>query len=198
MRRPSSRDRFSPTLRLLRLSSSNGGFEPSPPNADEQAPERIAVGRLDLHDVGAPVAEHRRRRRSRHPHADLDDPDAFHRSGHERSLGRRHRATLPAWTSPRSKSAPTAPTARSARITLNRPDKLNPLSTTTLLELVGAAAHFDAAARGEGRGGGRPRPGVQRGRRPQRVQRREHRCRAARGGRRWPPDGRGHRIDRAP
>ena len=34
MRRPSSRDRFSPTLRLLRLSSSNGGLEPSPPKAD--------------------------------------------------------------------------------------------------------------------------------------------------------------------
>src|SRR5689334_25021840 len=34
MRRPSSCERSSPTLRLLRLSSSNGGLEPSSPNAE--------------------------------------------------------------------------------------------------------------------------------------------------------------------
>ncbi len=81
-------------------------------------------------------------------------------------------------------------------ITLNRPDKLNPLSTTTLLELVGAAAHFDArpdvkvvVVGGHGRA-------FSAGADLERVQRREHRRReAARGGRRRAPDGRGHRID---
>src|SRR3954453_9000532 len=34
MRCPSGVDRLSPMLRLLRLSSSNGGLDPSPPNAE--------------------------------------------------------------------------------------------------------------------------------------------------------------------
>ena len=81
MSRPSSVDRFRLTLRLLRLSSSNGGLSAVAAERRQQAAERVALGRLDLDDLGAPVAEDRRGRRPRHPHPDLDDLDAFHGSG---------------------------------------------------------------------------------------------------------------------
>src|SRR5436189_298022 len=48
----------------------------------QEAPERVAVGRLDLHDVGAPVAEDRGPGRARDPHPHLDDLHAVHRSWH--------------------------------------------------------------------------------------------------------------------
>ena len=44
--------------------------------------ERVAIGRLDLDDVGSPVAEDACGGRSGHPHPHLDDPDPFHRSRH--------------------------------------------------------------------------------------------------------------------
>ena len=79
----------SATLRLLRLSSSNGGFDSSTPTRRRaDAAERIAVGRLDLHDVGAPVAEDRRSRGAGHPHPDLDDAEPLERSSHDGTVER--------------------------------------------------------------------------------------------------------------
>ena len=40
---------------------------------------RIALGRLDLDDVGAPVGEDAARTRAGDPHAELDDPDPLER-----------------------------------------------------------------------------------------------------------------------
>jgi hypothetical protein len=49
----------------------------------------IAVWRLDLDDVGAPVGEDSAGRRTRHPDAEFDDLDALHRSGHRHPSRRR-------------------------------------------------------------------------------------------------------------
>ena len=53
--------------------------------AEEEPAERVAVGRLDLDHVGAPVGQDAGRRRARHPEGELDDPDALHGACHERS-----------------------------------------------------------------------------------------------------------------
>ena len=50
----------------------------------QEAAERVAVGRLDLHHVGAPVAEDRGPGRPGDPHPDLDHLHAVHRSCHGR------------------------------------------------------------------------------------------------------------------
>ena len=44
---------------------------------------RVAVGRLDLDDVGAEVGQHRARRRDECPVGHLDDTDAVERTGHD-------------------------------------------------------------------------------------------------------------------
>ena len=49
-----------------------------------------------------------------------------------------------------------------AHVTLNRPEKLNPLSTTTLLELAAAAESARLRVRGQRRRRGRQRARVQR------------------------------------
>ena len=81
---PSACSRLSARLRLPRLSISNGGFTGigRPERAGEESTERVAGRRFDLDDVGAPVAEDRRRRRPRDPHPHFDDLDAFERTGH--------------------------------------------------------------------------------------------------------------------
>ncbi len=54
--------------------------------ADTQHPAEgaggIAIGWFDLDDVGTPVREDAARRRTRHPHAEFDDPDALQRTRH--------------------------------------------------------------------------------------------------------------------
>src|SRR3546814_7930339 len=59
--------------------------------AAEERPEgacRVAGGRFDLDDVGAPVGQQARRSRPGHPHAELHHPDALQRAAPEsRAVG---------------------------------------------------------------------------------------------------------------
>jgi hypothetical protein len=55
---------------------------------------RVAGGRLDLDDVGAPVGENATGRGPGHPHADLDDANTIHRPGHDHPLSALARATF--------------------------------------------------------------------------------------------------------
>ena len=57
------------------------GLERHEPRRGETA-QRIAVGRLDLHHVRAPVGEDGGRRRHGHPDAELEDADAVERAAH--------------------------------------------------------------------------------------------------------------------
>ena len=74
--RSSASRRSSTTLRLPRLSRSNGGLSGCTWPAPMANTRRIGVaaGRLDLDDVGAPVGQDAARARARDPHAQLDDP----------------------------------------------------------------------------------------------------------------------------
>ena len=71
-------------LRLPRLSSSKGGLAgiSTPDDGEEEAAERVAVARLDLHDLRAPVGEHAAGRGPGHPDAELHHPDPDHGACH--------------------------------------------------------------------------------------------------------------------
>ena len=84
--------------------------------ADAQGPEhaahRVAGGRLDLDDLGAPVGQQRGGCRRRHPHAELDDPEVGERAEARRpGVGHVVDAGVAAATRSRSTSFSTLPVA---------------------------------------------------------------------------------------